>query len=235
MSTTDDLIAKALRDRAATVTQSNLERPDLLLDPVPGDRRDERARRRWASRTSAVLAAAASVVAVLAIVVAITSLRAGTTNHHPASGGASAALTGVRWQLTGVQSAAKTGASAVPDGGPAYPIPATYRAEFEFDTDGRVSGLDGPNALGGTYRTVGNKLTIRITTAGTAGGTSTSPALEAMSSTYTPASVNDDSVTSTYALSPGTLVLETGRWTVTFSARAANSTHGAPASATSTK
>ena len=97
------------------------------------------------------------------------------------------------------------------------------------------TAFDGLNALAGAYRTDGNKLTIHITEAGTAGGTGTFPALEAMSSTYTPTTLNDHSVTSTYTLSPGTLELDTGHWTVTFSARPGNDTRRTPASPTSTK
>jgi heat shock protein HslJ len=221
MPTTDDLIAKALRDRAATVTQANLRRPDLVIGP----QRDEQPQRRWASRPTALLAAAASVVVVLAIVLTVTALRGGGSgNQTPVSSGDTAALIGVRWQLTGVQSATKT-----------YPVPANYRAEFEFGKDGRVSGLDGLNALAGTYRTGGNQLTIHITEAGTVGGTGTFPALEAMSSTYTPTTLDNDSVTSTYTLSPRRLVLDTGHWIVTFTARAGNDTRSAPASPTSTK
>ena len=227
MPTTDDLIAKALRDRAATVTQASLEQPDLVIGP----HRDEHARRRWASRPTALLAAAASVVAVLAIVIAVTALRSGGGgggggggDQTPASGGDSGTLIGVRWQLAGVQSATKT-----------YPVPANYRAEFQFSTDGHVIGLDGLNALAGTFRTAGNKLTIHITEAGTAGGTGTFPALQAMSSTYTPTTLDQDSVTSTYTVSPRTLILDTGHWTVTFRAQPANVTPSTPASPTSTK
>jgi heat shock protein HslJ len=219
MPATDDLIAKALRDRAATVTQANLERPDLVTGPTGG----ERTWRRWAPRPSTLLAAAASVLAVPAIVLAVTALRGGGEHQNPASGGDPATLTGVRWQLAGVRSATKS-----------YPVPTNYRAEFRFDKNGYLSGLDGLNALAGTYRTAGNKLTIRVTAAGTAGGTGTFPALEAMSSTYTPTSLNDDSVTSTYTLTPRTLVLDTGQWTVTFSAQG-TSTLSTPASPTSTK
>ena len=94
MPTTDDLIAKALRDRAATVTQASLERPDLVTDPQDG----EGPQRRWAARPSTLLATAASVVAVLAIVLAVSALHGGK-RQNPASGGVSATLTGVRWQL----------------------------------------------------------------------------------------------------------------------------------------
>lgn len=220
MPATNDLIAKALRDRAATVTQASLERPDLVTGPTGG----ERTWRRWAPRPSTLLAAAASVVVVLAIVLAVTALHGGGEHQNPASGGDPATLTGVRWQLTGVRSATKT-----------YPVPANYRAEFQFDKNGHVSGLDGLNALAGTYRTAGNKLTIRVTAAGTAGGTGTFPAFKAMFSTYTPTSLNDDSVTSTYTLSPPTLVLDTGQWTVTFSAQGTSSTQSTSASPTPTK
>lgn len=224
MPATDDLIAKALRDRAATVTQAGLQRPELVISPTDG----KPGWRRWAQQPRPLLTTAASVVAVLVvvlavpvIVLAVLAARGSGGHQDPASGGG---LTGVRWQLTGVSSAGRS-----------YPVPADYRAEFRFDENGNLSGLDGLNALAGSYRAAGNKLTIRVTAAGTAGGTGTFPALEAMSSTYTPASLDDDAVTSTYTLTPQALVLDTGRWTVTFSARDAGGALSTPAAPTSTE
>ena len=160
--------------------------------------------------------AAASVVAVLAIAIGAYSLQSDGHHSAPAGGGGAAALlTGTHWSLSGVRTATNT-----------YPVPAGYRAELSFTAHGRVTGQDGLNALAGTYRTSGNKITIRITEAGAAGGTSTFPAQQAMSSLYVPTSLSSDSVTSTYTLTPGTLTLDTGTWTVTFDA--ASSTQSPP-------
>ena len=203
MPTPETLITKALHDRADSVTAASLRYPDFAADrighlpPAP---------RRLTSRVTGL--AAASVVAVLAIAIGVSVLR--PDGHHPTAAGGGDPLTmlvGKHWHLSDVRTTTKR-----------YPIPAGYRAELSFATHGRVTGLDGPNALAGSYRISANKITIHITEAGTAGSTRTFPAAEAMASVYTSRSLTSDSVTSTYTLVPDSLTLNTGRWTVTFGA-----------------
>lgn len=210
MLTADELIRKALQDRADTVTTNTLRYPEMRQDSPTRRPHQPGA----GGRTRALLATAATVVAVVAIAVGAYGLRSGGGNSNPASG-TPKALVGTHWRLTEIRSAGDTSR-----------VPPTYTAELAFGAGGQLNGRDGINALAGSYRTSGSRITLHVTEVGAAGGTGTIPAQEAMSGIYVPTSPQADSVTSTFSLTATTLTVTSSRWTLTF--------HIVPASSTST-
>lgn len=170
MPTAAELITKALQDRAATVTPSTLRYPELQQDPLTARRR----RPGPGSRPRALFATAATVVAVMTIAVAAYGLHSGSVRSNPV-GGTAKGLTGIQWRLTDIRSGDK-----------ASPVPATYTGELTFGADHRLNGRDDLNAFAGSYKTSGNRITLRVTAVGGAGSTATIPAQEAMSNIYLP-------------------------------------------------
>ncbi len=207
MPTADELIRRALQDRADTVTANTLRHPEMRQASPP-----QRSHRPGTGgRPRALFATAATVVVVVAIAVGAYGLHRGGDHANPA-GGTAKALVGTQWRLTEIRSAGKTSS-----------VPASYSGELAFGADGQLNGRDGLNGFAGTYRTSGNRITLRVTTVGAAGGTGTIPAQQAMTSIYVATSPPADSVTSTFTLTATTLTVTSRRWTLTFDRMPASS------------
>lgn len=132
------------------------------------------------------------------------------------STGSVRALVGTRWQLVAVRSANTS-----------LPM-ADYVARWDFGRNHRLTGVDGINGLAGTYHVAGDMVTLRVTAAGTAGGTGTIPAQEAMASTYERPSARDGAVTSTFARTATRLTMHSARWTLVFRVLAPSVTSTSP-------
>lgn len=234
MPTADELIRKALQDRAAIVTENTLRRPELRHDPLrgPHDPLSGPPRRRGSGcRPHLFLAAAATIVTVLAIAVGVYGLRghaqappplhSGSDHSSPALGTASP-LAGTQWRLTEVRSSHLT-----------WPVPKALLVGLALGADGRLNGRDGMLAFTGSYHTAANRITVHdLATPGIPAGQwwpspryASNPAEHAMSSILVPAPSHAGSVTSTFGLTTTTLTVTSSRWTLTFRPLSAAATY----------
>lgn len=206
MPNSDELIRKALADRAATVTEDTLRYREL--PQYPPTARTRRTRRPGcAGRARMFFATAATIAAVVAITVGINVV--GNRSHHPDRPASQTPLASTGWRLTEVRSGTVT-----------WRVPSAYLVGLAFGADGWFHGRDIIQAFTGRYATSGGRITVygvtprlrqRLEPQG-----ASSPAERALTSILVPTSPHAHAVTSTFSLTSTTLTVTGSRWTLSF-------------------